>query len=121
MRALKFSLMMALAAAFVGCKQSTPEPTAVDDAPDVTMVSTDNEYCPMMGGKVSADGGTVEWNGKTIGFCCDGCDEKWEALTEEEKEAKFAAAEAKSEGEADHDHSDHDHGETNTGNTKLPD
>jgi YHS domain-containing protein len=31
-----------------------------------------------MGNKVDPDGPTVEYNGKLYGFCCPGCDDKFE-------------------------------------------
>ena len=31
-----------------------------------------------MGNKVDVDGPTVEYNGKLYGFCCPGCDAKYE-------------------------------------------
>ena len=37
-----------------------------------------NKVCPMMGNKVDVDGLTVEYNGKLYGFCCPGCDAKFE-------------------------------------------
>jgi len=37
-----------------------------------------NKVCPVMGNKVDLDGPTVEYNGKLYGFCCPGCDAKFE-------------------------------------------
>jgi YHS domain-containing protein len=37
-----------------------------------------NKVCPVMGNKVDPDGPTVEFNGKLYGFCCPGCDAKFE-------------------------------------------
>lgn len=37
-----------------------------------------NKVCPVMGNKVDVDGPTVEYNGKLYGFCCPGCDAKFE-------------------------------------------
>jgi membrane fusion protein, copper/silver efflux system len=36
-----------------------------------------NEVCPVLGNKVPADAITVEYNDKTIGFCCPGCDQEF--------------------------------------------
>jgi YHS domain-containing protein len=36
-----------------------------------------NKVCPVMGNAVSATAPTVEYKGKTIGFCCAGCDAKF--------------------------------------------
>jgi hypothetical protein len=44
-----------------------------------------------MGGKPIADL-TTQYDGETIGFCCEGCPEKWAALPAEEKAEKFAKA-----------------------------
>ena len=37
-----------------------------------------NKVCPVMGNKVDVEGPTVEYNGKLYGFCCPGCDAKFE-------------------------------------------
>jgi YHS domain-containing protein len=37
-----------------------------------------NKVCPVMGNKVDVDGPTVVYNGKLYGFCCPGCDAKFE-------------------------------------------
>lgn len=110
-------LMVTLVA---GCQQST-EPTAepAPDAgePEVTLVNFANETCPMMGGKPTEEL-TRQWNGKTIGFCCEGCPEKWDELSEEEKAAKFAEA---SSGDQADQHGDHEHGEHKHGEHKHGD
>jgi len=89
----------------VGCNQSATSDGSSSDS----TVATANAFCPIMGGKVSAKAKTVEWNGKTIGFCCDGCDEEFMALSDEEKTEKLAAAADHSDDEddqmGDHDHS----------------
>lgn len=35
---------------------------------------------------------TVQWKGKTVGFCCPDCIEDWNAMSEGEKEKAYAAA-----------------------------
>lgn len=99
---LSFSVLLALG--FVGCNQSA----TTDGSSSDSSIATANAVCPIMGGKVSAKAKTVEWNGKTIGFCCDGCDEEFMALSDEEKAEKLAAAADSSEDEA-HQAGDHDH------------
>jgi len=37
-----------------------------------------NRVCPVKGEEVGAESPTVEYNGKTYGFCCPGCDAKFE-------------------------------------------
>ncbi|TWT56902.1 hypothetical protein KOR42_02570 [Thalassoglobus neptunius] len=106
------SLSLLLAAAFVGCNQSPSTDSGDAGEQAASSVTIANEHCPIMGGKVSVEAKTVEWDGKTIGFCCDGCDEKFMALSDEEKSEKLAAAEAGSESGSDHEghqSDDHDH------------
>ncbi|MEM6468006.1 MAG: hypothetical protein AAF802_00450 [Planctomycetota bacterium] len=47
-----------------------------------------NEKCPMLEGK-PLERLTTDYKGMTIGFCCEGCPEKWAALSDEEKAARF--------------------------------
>lgn len=86
----------------VGCA-----PSSSDTTPEAASLATVNDHCPIMGGEVTAEGGTTEWNDKTIGFCCPGCEPKWEALSDEEKAQKLATADEASHDS--HDHAEHDH------------
>ncbi|MDM4015925.1 hypothetical protein [Roseiconus lacunae] len=101
MRALNLFFCLSIGTLFAGCDSATPPTGDTSESPAITTVSTANTNCPIMGGKVSTDGGTVQWNGKTIGFCCDGCDEKWEVLTDQEKQQKLDEAETESAGESE--------------------
>ena len=65
-----------------GCADSGTDSPAI-----ATVVNT---ICPIMGHEVTDDGGRAEFDGKTVGFCCPGCIDKWEALSDEEKTAKLA-------------------------------
>ncbi|MDF1840424.1 MAG: hypothetical protein P1U77_03255 [Rubripirellula sp.] len=71
-----------------------------------------------MGGKPTAEL-TAEYNGQTIGFCCDGCPQGWAKLTDEEKEEKFTLVSVATNG--DHDHGDHDHGDHDHGDHAAQD
>jgi hypothetical protein len=51
-----------------------------------------NANCPMMGDPVDPEGATVQFQGHTIGFCCDNCAPKFEQLSDTEKLAKLAEA-----------------------------
>lgn len=92
---------IALLGLLAGCTQGTSAPSSEAAA------ATVNTHCPIMGGEVTPEGGTTQWNGQTIGFCCDGCEPKWDALSDEAKGEKLAAAEHADE--SAHDHGDHDH------------
>jgi hypothetical protein len=61
-----------------------------------------------MGSAVTEDGGTVEFDGKLVGFCCPSCDGKWNKLSATDKAAKLDSAD---EAHGGHDHSDHEHGD----------
>jgi len=41
-----------------------------------------NAVCPVLGNKVNPEIKTVSYKGRTIGFCCAGCDEKFKANPE---------------------------------------
>lgn len=55
-----------------------------------------NTRCPIMGTKLDPDKVpqdlTREWNGQKIGFCCAGCPQKWDKLSDEERQKKLEAA-----------------------------
>jgi hypothetical protein len=52
--------------------------------------------CPIMGGAIDLSNIPAEltrgYQGGKVGFCCAGCPEKWDALSEDEKQAKLAKA-----------------------------
>ena len=99
-----------LAAIFTaGCVDS-PTPIAA-------VVAASNTNCPIMGHEVSDDGGRTEFNGQTIGFCCPGCIDKWNELSDEDKAEKLSAADSESDDHDNHEsHTDHG-GETEPGHT----
>lgn len=70
MKALLFSLLLL---GFVGCSSGSTEKPF-------------NEVCPVMGEKVNPRARTVQYEGKTYGFCCNGCDKKFAA-----EPARYAA------------------------------
>lgn len=82
----------------VGCDLAT-EPVAknppAENPVEVTTVDFANAKCPIMGGKPKSEL-TAEYDGGTIGFCCEGCPEKWAALSEQEQAEKFVSANEKS-------------------------
>ncbi len=66
---------------FTGCSAS-------DSSEVVEEVSVSiNEICPMMEGPVKDDGGRTEFMGETVGFCCPGCADDFNALDEAGKTA----------------------------------
>ncbi|MHC4082405.1 MAG: hypothetical protein ACYS15_09630 [Planctomycetota bacterium] len=56
---------------------------------DVSMGAV-NDVCPMSGRPIDPNGPTVEYDGKTVGFCCGGCVSPWDKMTRAEKDAFLA-------------------------------
>lgn len=88
MRALTLSLL--LAALVAGCSGDATTPATGEASEAITM----DDLCPISGEAVD-EGVTVEYQGKKVSFCCEDCLAAWEKMTDEEKQAKLAAAEAK--------------------------
>lgn len=97
------TLLSILLISVAGCTESAPESSATDV--NLTPV---NQLCPIMGNPVTEDGGTAEYNGKLVGFCCAGCDRPWSELSDTDKAAKLASADTIEEAHDGHDHDHHD-------------
>ena len=91
-----------LALLSVGCSHSTSTLDTKSTEAAESAVTLANAVCPIMGGKAK-DTVTVEWNGKTVGFCCPDCIADWNGLSEEDKAAKLAAAASENPAEPSHD------------------
>lgn len=107
MRILFSSLLTLAMALFVGCTEQPVE----------SQVSAEpvNDHCPIMRGEITPEGGTVEWNGKTVGFCCPQCIDEWKALSDEEKTDALAHA-----GKEHSDHADDARSHENHGGEEKP-
>jgi len=109
--------LIVISAAAIGCVESqmsaavSESGSAPASAAPVAAAEPVNDYCPIMGGKVTENGGTAVWKGKLIGFCCPGCEPKWEKLSDEEKAAKLAKAGDQTDSGHEHDHGEHEDGE----------
>ncbi len=49
-----------------------------------------NSRCPIQSEEVDPDTPVRTWRGHAIGFCCPGCDQKWDAKTDAEKDEFLA-------------------------------
>ena len=49
-----------------------------------------NDICPISGRRIDANGPTVEFQGKTVGFCTSGCVSPWDKMTDRERAAFLA-------------------------------
>ncbi|MFZ9092102.1 MAG: hypothetical protein ACO3FE_18665 [Planctomycetaceae bacterium] len=82
-------------AVFVGCGETASETVVTDAAePAAPAVEVANTVCPIMGNEIDLtslnEDTLVEWNGKKVAFCCPPCNEKWVALTDDERAEKLA-------------------------------
>ncbi|MCG8650502.1 MAG: hypothetical protein MI861_11765 [Pirellulales bacterium] len=93
--ALSFSVWAGCNSSSESASESEPDP-ASESTDETTLVSFANTQCPMMGGKPSAEL-TADYMGQTIGFCCDGCPQKWEGLSDDEKAERFTKVDAGAE------------------------
>jgi len=50
----------------------------MNESTETATVQIWNKVCPVKGEEVDAEAPTVEYNGKVIGFCCPGCDSKFQ-------------------------------------------
>lgn len=104
MRLFQTFALLALVGIVSGCSQTTDTPSVSAE----TVLTSVNTHCPVMGGKVKPDGGSTTWNDQAVGFCCPECIEKWNELSDEEKQTKLTDAD-NVHPEGDQDSSDHGH------------
>lgn len=50
----------------------------MNESKETTELEIWNKVCPVKGEEVDAEAPTFEYNGKVIGFCCPGCDTKFQ-------------------------------------------
>jgi len=58
------------------CCSTGNKQTSLDSSEDSQLVW--NKVCPVKGEEIDADAPTVEYDGKLIGFCCPGCESKFQ-------------------------------------------
>lgn len=80
--ALVLGAGMISAAALAGQPQPPATPVQADRA-----IKPANLLCPIMENEVAEGGPTRQYKGVTIGFCCPGCDRKWDRKSDEAKMA----------------------------------
>jgi YHS domain-containing protein len=59
-------------------KQSMHNDMKMESSTETATVQIWNKVCPVKGEEVDVEAPTVEYNGKVIGFCCPGCDSKFQ-------------------------------------------
>jgi hypothetical protein len=50
-----------------------------------------NSGCPFSGEAVGEGAPTAAWNGRTVGFCCNGCVKRWNGWSDEQKDGYVRA------------------------------
>lgn len=67
------------------------KPDPKDNAPAQPPEGFANANCPIMGNPIDTEIDAAPWKeGKKVGFCCPGCIDKWNELSEADKVAKLA-------------------------------
>ncbi len=67
-----------------------------------------NSMCPVGGEPIEADGGTVQYRGKTIGLCCAKCGDKFLGWSDAKKDEFVAMAASHQQPGQDHNAAGHD-------------
>jgi hypothetical protein len=99
---LALSAVLIFTVSFTGCDKNSDSTQAMnhdhsghdhsahsDQPKQKTYVNT---ACPIMGSPLPATvsaGLTRTYKGQAVAFCCPGCPEKWDSLSDEQKQAKL--------------------------------
>ncbi|HYE60972.1 MAG TPA: hypothetical protein VD997_03160 [Phycisphaerales bacterium] len=87
MKLLAPALLVA-AMALTGCNRDSKTTTTTTEKR--SSMGAMNSTCPVAGGKVNANAGTVSYKGQEVGFCCAGCKGKFENMSDADRAAKMA-------------------------------
>ena len=91
---LSFALIVVFAVGLVGCKKPADTGGGGATTKPADTVATVNAKCPIMGNTFNsakvAPELVREFAGQKVGFCCAGCPDKWDKLSDMEKTAKLA-------------------------------
>ena len=68
-----------------GCETDKATTQAMMDS-DTVALGAVNPVCPMTGEAIDS-ASTVEYNGYTVGFCCDGCVGAWDKMSDSDRMA----------------------------------
>ena len=82
-------VVLVAASAMAGCAKSESTESTDSQSATVSDVQLVNAMCPIKNVQATVEA-TVQWNGKTIGFCCAHCIAQREGLTDVRREAKLS-------------------------------
>ncbi|MFO0828105.1 MAG: hypothetical protein U0572_08140 [Phycisphaerales bacterium] len=91
---LALCLAAAMPCACASTEKKTESPDYCASVKPGTVTSA-NYYCVVMLNDPVDPTVTREWKGQKVGFCCQGCIKKWDAMTDAQKDAAVTAAVAK--------------------------
>ncbi len=78
----------------LGCGEEEPSPPPLPAVEGAEQAAVANTTCPIMGTEVDPSIETRTYKGVRIGFCCAGCPQSWDQLSEQQKDAKLAEMQA---------------------------
>jgi len=92
MSKILMTVMLGALLVCAGCADSSSDTAgAADVLEGVSVAGFLNTNCPIMGDEIDAeDGGSVEYEGHKIGFCCPKCGDKFGAMNHADKVAALA-------------------------------
>ena len=82
-RSLPAVLITCAAIAFVGCESDGSDDMATTQAS--ASMGAINDSCPIMGGDIDPNATMADFGGTKVGFCCNGCINKWNAWSDAQK------------------------------------
>ena len=82
-RTLPAILVTCAAIALVGCESDGSDDMATTQAS--ASMGAVNDNCPIMGEAIDPNAAMAEFGGAKIGFCCDGCVNKWNTWSDASK------------------------------------
>ncbi len=82
-RTLPAVLITGAAIALAGCESDDSGDMSTTQA-SVSMGAI-NDTCPIMGGDIDPSAAMADFGGAQIGFCCNGCINKWNAWSDAQK------------------------------------
>lgn len=83
-------LMASMLMCGAGALALVPSPVAAAALAAVSRAEPVNKVCPIKGNAVNTESPTRAFQGATIGFCCAGCESKWDEKTADEKTTLLA-------------------------------
>lgn len=96
MRSMTIGAAALLALSLFGCSSNkSGESAAYCESVKPGTVTSVNHYCALMPDHPVNPAVTTQWNGQTVGFCCEDCISGWAELSDTQKSSALKLAVAK--------------------------